>query len=581
MEENKKRGWKGFFGLVRKSKLPWGLYIIGLIFGFAGAGLGLLLPQYTMKIIDGQIFDNKVVFAYIGLGTLAAIIAASSALFGAIAGPIAKRNIQQTVWTKLMRMPIPEYSKQPSQQLISRITVDPVYIDIVVKNAKATILATFTLVSSIAIMYNMNVKLTLALLPVIPYILIVTAGVGHYTQKTQLGVQARFAGITAFFAERLQRMRLVKSFGKEEEEIERGDEVLLKHYTAEKKRAIVDLFAEPLMQSTQAIVVGTVLIYGGILVGNGEMRVSELIGFYMYVQFIHNNVLKYGILWQTLKQARGATENIADIVESEDEDLKRQKPMAPEIGKDLDFENVSFGYTDRKVLNNLNLTIPAGKVTAFVGPSGCGKSTILKLVERFYKPGVGRVMIGNTPAEAIHVDDWRRSIAYVAQASPLISGTIRDNITYGLDHEASIEELRQAAEHADALSFIEKFPEGFDTEVGEFGSKLSGGQRQRIAIARAFIKNAPILLLDEATASLDVKSEHAVQKALKELMKNRTTIIVAHDMDLVKEADQIIVIDKGQAIDSGTHKELFKNNELYRQLVDIQTEKDGRMSFEF
>lgn len=581
MDEQNRRGWKPFLRLVKKSKLPWGLYVIGLVIGFGGAGIGLILPQYTMEIIDGNIFDNKIVTTYILIGVAGVVLAAGSALMSAIAGPIAKRNIQKTVWTKLMHMPIPRYHKQPSQQLISRITVDPGYIDVVIRNLKTAIIETFTLISSIVIMYNMNVKLTLALLPVIPYILIVTAVVGHYTQKTQLGVQARFAGITAFFAERLQRMRLVKSFGKEEEEIEHGEAVLQKHYTAEKKRAFVDLFAEPLMQSTQAIVVGTVLIYGGILVQNGELRVSGLIGFYMYVNFIHNNVLKYGILWQTLKQARGATENIADIVEGEDEELKRQQSMANDVHNDLSLQNVSFGYSERTILNNLNVTIPAGKVTALVGPSGCGKSTILNLLERFYEPRVGRIMIGNTPAENIHVDEWREAIAYVSQASPLLSGTIRDNITYGLPFEASEEDIRQAAVQANALDFIEQFPDGFETEVGEFGTKLSGGQRQRIAIARAFIKNAPILLLDEATASLDARSEHAVVKALKQLMKDRTTVIVAHDMDLIKDADQIIVIDRGAVSDAGTHKELYKHNELYKQLVEIQDEKESRLSVQF
>lgn len=581
MEENKQRGWKEFFNLIRKSKLPWGLYIFGLVIGLGASGISLLLPKYTMQIIDGNIYDNKVVTMYLLLGALGVIIAAGSALLGAIAAPKAKRNIQKTVWSKLMRMPFSTYSKQPSQQLISRITVDPVFIDAVIKNLKATITTTFTLISSIIIMYNMNVKLTFALLPVIPYMLIVTAVVGHFTQKTQLGVQARFAGITAFFAERLQRMRLVKSFAKEEEEIRQGEEVLLQHYSAEKKRAFVDLFAEPFMQSTQAIVVGTVLIYGGTLLANGEMRVSELIGFYIYVNFIHTNVLTYGLLWQSLKQAKGATERIADILDGEDEELKRQKSLSNEISKDLSFQNISFGYNERNVLSNLNMTIPSGKVTAFVGPSGCGKSTILKLIERFYEPRVGRLVIGDTPVEDIHVDEWRRSIAYVSQSSPLISGTIRDNITYGLDREASDEEVRKAAKLADALSFIEEFPSRFDTEVGEFGSKLSGGQRQRIAIARAFIKDAPILLLDEATASLDARSEHAVQKSLEQLMKNRTTVIVAHDMDLIKGADQIIVIDRGRVSDSGTHKELFKNNELYQQLVNIQSEKEDRLATQF
>src|SRR5699024_1512958 len=224
-------------------------------------------------------------------------------------------------------------------------------------------------------------------------------------------------------------------------------------------------------------------------------------------------------------------------------------------------------------------SIPAGKVTAIVGPSGCGKSTMFKLIERFYDPNVGQITIGNTSAEKIHLDEWRRSIAAVSQSSPLLSGTIRDNITYGLEREVSDSEVRRAAELADALEFIESFPEGFDTEVGEFGSRLSGGQRQRIAITRAFIQDAPILLLDEATSSLDAQSASNIQASLDRLMKDRTTIVIAHDMNLVKHSDKIIVLDDGAISGSGTHEELIQSNTLYKNLIDIQASKEARMIF--
>lgn len=579
MEETKQRGWKEFFTLIFKSKLPWRLYIIGTIFTAASTTVALIMPKYVQGIFEGDIFNNEIIRNYILLGVLSNILVAISALFFSITPPIAIRNIQKTVWSKIMNMKMKDYSKQPSQQLISRITDDPIYIDSVVAGIKTVLTSTYSLVGSYVIMYTMNAKLTFALLPVIPYILIVSAVVGHYTQKTQRGVQTQYSGVTAFFAERLPRIRLVKSFNKEDEEIRLGKEILIGQYKAEKKRITVDLFAEPLMQSVRAIIVGTVLLYGSYLVTKGELKVSQVISFYLYAMFIHTNVLQYGLFWQTMKQAKGASEKISSILDSESERMKREEPMPAMEKQDLIFENISFSYGERNILSHLNMTIPAGKVTAIVGPSGCGKSTVFKLIERLYDPNVGRLVIGNRSAEKIHLDDWRRSIASVSQSSPLISGSIRDNITYGLEREVSAEEVRRAAELADALEFIEEFPEGFDTEVGEFGSRLSGGQRQRIAIARAFILDAPILLLDEATSSLDAQSESEIEKSLALLMKGRTTIIIAHDINFVKNADKIIVIDAGAVSGSGTHDELIKSNELYKILAAIQLSKDEKMVF--
>ncbi|MCG3087948.1 ABC transporter ATP-binding protein [Sporosarcina cyprini] len=580
MEETRQRGWKEFFGLIFKSKLPWHLYILGIIATAASTTVGLIMPKYIGGIFEGDIFNNEIVRNYILLGILSQILIAISALFFSLTPPIAMRNVQKTVWSKIMHMKMRDYSKQPSQKLISRVTDDPLYIDSVVSGIKTVLNSTYSLVGSYVIMYNMNPKLTFALLPVIPYILIVSAFVGHRTQKTQMGVQAQYSGVTAFFAERLPRIRMVKSFNKEHEEIGLGKQILLDQYKAEKKRIIVDLYAEPLMQSVRAIIVGTTLLYGAYLISQGELKVSQVLSFYLYVQFIHSNVLQYGLFWQTLKQAKGASEKISSILDSESERLQREQSMPAKVAEqDLKLENVSFGYDERNILSRLNISIPAGKVTAIVGPSGCGKSTIFKLLERFYEPNAGRLLIGDTEAEKVHVDEWRRSVASVSQTSPLLSGTIRDNITYGLEREVSVEELRRAAELADALEFIEEFPEGFETEVGEFGSRLSGGQRQRIAIARAFIQDTSILLLDEATSSLDAQSEDKIEKSLKTLMQGRTTVMITHDMSLIKEADQIIVIDAGEVSGTGTHDELMRSNKLYKILVDIQSSKEERLVF--
>lgn len=580
MIEEKKHSYREFFGLIFKTKLPWHFYGLNLILGILMTTLTLGLPVLFAKIMAGEIFDLSVVLKYLGISALALLLASSSSFFGAISGPAAKRSIQKSIWTKIIRMPMWQYSKQPSQQLISRVTVDTGFVDSVIVGFNSLIIATYGFIGSFAIMYNMNVKLTIALIPVVPYIVLITIVVGHFTQKTQSNIQKQFSGITSFFAEKLPKMRLIKSFGKENEEISKGQTVLKLQYEAEKKRAFLDLFAEPLRASTQVVIQGITLIYGAHLISIGELKVSEVIAFFMLVAFIHNSVLKYSLFWNDLKEAKGASDKIASILNTVSEDLKNKKSFESsylENASGIQLENVSFSYDEKNILSNLNFTIPKGKLTAIVGPSGGGKSTIFNLLERFYEPNVGRILLDGTPVEEINLGDWRQSISYVSQTSPLLSGTIRENITYGIDWEVSDEKIMQAVKMADALEFIEEFPKGFDTEVGEFGSKLSGGQRQRIAIARAFIKDSQILLLDEVTASLDARSEYAVEKAIKKLLDGRTTVMIAHDLNMVKNADQIIVIDNGRVSGVGTHKELLKSCEIYNKLVEIQEEKNARL----
>ncbi|REB07418.1 ABC transporter ATP-binding protein [Sporosarcina sp. BI001-red] len=582
MNDLKRRSsWGEFFHLIRTAKLPWHLYIFQIVASLGTTTLLLSMPIVIQQIMEGNIFDKAIVWKYVYMNIASVVLVTISSLFVFLTSPITKRNIQRVIWPKLIRLPMKEYRDNKSLNMISRVTLDPAYIDSAISDFTSLFNTTYSLVGSFVIMYTMNVKLTLALLPVIPYIIIVSIVVGHFTQRTQHGVQSQLSNMTAFFAERLPKIRLIKTFGKEDFEFEKSSRVIENQYTADKKRAFVDLFAEPLMQSVQAIVVGTVLVYGGYLVSKGDMKVSQVISFYLYVQFIHNNVLRYGMFWQTVKQAKGASEEIAKIQEAGEEQLERTytfNEKATQPNADLTLENVSFSYDQRLALNNVNLTIPKGKLTAIVGPSGGGKSTIFGMLERLYEPNVGRVLIGTTPADKVHLDEWRAGIAYVSQNAPLLSGTIRENILYGIHEEVDDEIVWLAARHASAEEFIKEFPEGLDKDVGEFGTKLSGGQRQRIAIARAFVMDPEYLLLDEAMASLDAQSEHDINRALRLLMKGRTTALISHNLRTMKQMDHIIVVNNGQVEASGTHVELMQTNELYGNLIEIQNEKNQMLS---
>ncbi|WP_312113433.1 ABC transporter ATP-binding protein [Brevibacillus reuszeri] len=581
MKEAQEHTWKLFFQLIIKSKLPWILLILYTVVQFGLTKISLMSPQVYQKIMAGEIFDTALISQYIWLSIASALVFASGMLIKCFMDPMITRNIQQMIWPKLIRMPMRLYDKINPLNLISRVTIDPTFFSTFITYIPYVLTAIYTLVGSFVIMYGMNEKLAFAILLVIPYMLIVSVLSGHFTQKTQYVVQERLSILTGFFAERLPKIRLIKTVGKEEYEIEKGHDVFHKQYIADKKRALVEVIANSLVTSVEAVCTGIVLIYGGILAAKGEMQVSEVIAFYMFMGNITIAIGQFGYFWQYVKEAKGATAKIASFTELKDEDLKRNQSFESvyqQSGGDVTFENVSFSYEDKKVLFNLNLTIPEGLVTAIVGPSGGGKTTLFSLLEQLYEPNTGRIIIGDVPANKVHLDEWRQSIAYVSQNSPLLSGTIRDNITYGIDRPVTDEEVREAARLAAALEFIDAFPKGLDTEVGEYGSKLSGGQRQRIAIARAFIKNPKYLLLDEATSNLDARSEHLINNALKSLMKGRTTVMICHDLKEMANVDNVIVIDNGRISGTGSHKELMKNNELYRKLVDIQKEKIMKMN---
>ena len=310
--------------------------------------------------------------------------------------------------------------------------------------------------------------------------------------------------------------------------------------------------------------------YGGMQVASGLITAGSLVAFLLYIFQIIMPMGQITTFFTQLQRSMGATMRIIEILSEQEEELHSGVELI-KANEDIILSHVSFGYTDESlILKGLNTTIRAGKVTAIVGPSGGGKTTLFKLMERFYEPSEGSISLGGKPIHEYSLKSWRKHIGYVSQESPLLAGTIRDNICYGLEQDVSDIEVERAAEMAHALEFIQQLPEGFHTDVGERGLKLSGGQRQRIAIARALLRNPSILMLDEATSSLDSQSEQTVQSALNKLMIGRTTIVIAHRLSTVVDADQLLFIEKGEITGQGTHEELIQTHELYREFATQQ-----------
>lgn len=313
-----------------------------------------------------------------------------------------------------------------------------------------------------------------------------------------------------------------------------------------------------------------VMGYGGMRVATGALTAGELVAFILYLVQIVMPMGQFTQFFTQLQKAIGATERIIETLDAREEDHASGRELNS-ANQPIYVENVSFAYDGGEtILENVSFTIAPGKVTAIVGPSGSGKTTMFSLLERYYQPNSGSIRLGEEQIQGFTLASWRSKIGYVSQESPLIAGTIRENICYGLGREISDEELRQAAAMAYADQFIEELPEGYETQVGERGVKLSGGQRQRIGIARALLRDPQILMLDEATSSLDSKSELIVQQALTNLMKGRTTLVIAHRLSTVVDADQILILEKGKITGRGRHAELYETHALYREFATQQ-----------
>ncbi len=485
-------------------------------------------------------------------------------------------DLRTILYDKFITTPITFFENNRVGDLMSRITSDIS----AVQNVLSTTLAEFfrqiaTMVIGISILIYISWKLTIFMLATFPIIVIAALIFGRYIRVISKKVQDKLAESNVIVEETLQSISIVKAFTNENLESRKFRKTISETVTLALKAAtlrggfitffIIGLFG------------GIVLViwFGGKLVISHEILIADLITFLTLTIFVGGSLSGLGDLYAQLQRTVGASERILEILNEKTEVILNQKIVEGNILGSVEFENVKFSYPSRKdveVLKNLNFSIKAGEQIAIVGPSGAGKSTVVQLIMKFYQLENGVIKIDNKDIKNQDVTDLRQHIAIVPQEVILFGGTILENIAYGKP-TATLSEIETAAQRANAMEFIEKFPDRFDTIVGERGVKLSGGQRQRIAIARAILKNPAILLLDEATSALDSESEKLVQDALNELMKNRTSIVIAHRLATIRNVDKIYVLKNGEIAESGNHDELIlKTDGIYANLVKMQFE---------
>ena len=584
-----KEGFKHLLGIFRYT-LPYKfVFGIGLIFLVLSTATSLSFPYIASMLADASLSTGgrveTVSWSINQIALILLVILIAQGIFSyfriflfAIVSEKAMADIRKDLYAKLISLDIPFFENRRVGELTSRMTADVTQL----QNTLSIYLAEFlrqiaTLVIGIAIIAMTSFKLTLWMLSTFPVAIFAAMFFGRYIRKLSRQTQDALAESNVVVEESLQAISVVKAFTNEWFEQIRYNKSMDKVVDLALKAAKYrGAFVSFLISAVFGGIV-IVLWQGALLVEAGAMTIGELVRFVLYTFFIGGAMGGMGDLYGNIQKSIGSSERVSDILKEKSEVMIRNPQTTlittpwRAIEGDIRFENVKFHYPTRKdirVLKDISLHIPKGSKIALVGHSGAGKSTIIQLLLRFYEVDSGQILVDGKKVESYDIGHFRQNIGMVPQEVMLFGGTIRDNIAYG-NPEASEDAIYQAAKKANALEFIESFPENFNTLVGERGVKLSGGQRQRIAIARAILKDPSILILDEATSSLDTESEKLVQEALNELMKNRTTIIIAHRLSTIREVDCIYVLEGGEIVEQGSHEELtILEDGMYRQLSE-------------
>ncbi|HUF62681.1 MAG TPA: ABC transporter transmembrane domain-containing protein [Verrucomicrobiales bacterium] len=527
---------------------------------------------------------SHIALILVGVLTLQALVAYFRITWFIKAGECALADIRQDLYARLIRQPMTFFNRHRTGELSSRLASDLTLIrDTLVSTVPQFLRQSITLVGSLILIFVTSVKLSLFMLACLPVVILATAWFGRRIRSRSRLAQDLMAESHVIVEETLQGAANVKAFGNEGYETERYQQAVQRFLkialsTARLRAAFVSFIILVLFG-----VITVVVWYGSGLLAlppeEGGIRSSQFISFVLYTVFLGGALGSFPEVISQLQKALGATERVRELLrEAPELDLDHPSPRQaaaaqPRLRGALCFREVHFTYPSRpdvEVLRGVSFSAAAGQRVALVGPSGAGKSTVISLLLRFFEPSSGQILFDGKPSAEYDLAYLRTQLAIVPQEVLLFGGSIRENIGYGRIG-ASEEEIRDAARKANASDFIEKFPEQYDTLVGDRGLRLSGGQRQRIAIARAILANPAILILDEATSSLDSESEAAVQSALEDLMRDRTSIIIAHRLSTVREADQILVLNEGRVVETGTHENLSQiQGGLYWMLSKLQ-----------
>lgn len=550
---------------------PKKLFITGLFLSLLSTATTLSLPLIIKNIISdfNTITNTNLIIIAVILILLNVICSFFAFYTLSKVGEIIVKEIRSKLWHKSLNLPISYFDKNEPSDLVSRIVNDTTLVSEVLSNKLVELITSIlTVLIGITFLFILDSKLVLILIIIIPLTLFIIIPLGNKIFSLSYEEQEEYSNLTNFLSQKLNEIRLIKSFNTQNKEFNIGINSFNKLMNFGLKQSRVKAIINPLLGLVAMIVFTGVIILGIWRMKTGSLTNGEFIAFILYLFQIITPFIQMSEFVTDFQQANGASDRIFKILEEKEEKEERSKIKKYPKNLDLVFKNVDFSYDESNtILKNISFEIKENSYVAIVGTSGSGKSTVFSLIERFYDPTNGTISIGGINKDEINIKEWRSLFSYVPQNNPIFSGSIFDNITYGINREIDIKEVIEAAKKANIHNFILSTPNGYNTKLNTQGTNISGGQKQRIAIARAFLKDSPYLLLDEATSSLDSDSETIITQSLTELIKEKTTIVIAHRLSTVINANKIIVINDGNVVNIGNHYELLEKSDFYKKMI--------------
>ena len=571
----KKSGsFRRFFLRLGKARLPYLWIAAYLAASVVIANVGVSSTEYSAALFAGNVGLTAVVLPYLFYQLLSLVLGSVSGLLANLCEARMDRNLRRMVWCKTVRLPLRFYETNNPKELLSRITTDISSISGLVMRVFLAVLT--TAYSSFVILRKISSydgALMWSLVAILPVNILISFIMGRLKFGVQDLINRRNAQLTAAIAERTNNLMLIKSMGTEEKEAAVGEGHMRASYRAAGMNIWITGLSLPISAIATALQTVVIILVGRGFYASGALELTQWIAYYGFAVQLTNILSAYCGYWTTFKQVQGSVDRVTEIMDERSEDLDTGEVMGSPAGG-IRFEKVDFSFGGTPLFQGLDLDIPAGRITAVVGPSGSGKTTLLNLIDRLYPLAGGTIRVGGRDAADYSLASFRRALGYVTQESVMYAGTIRSNLLHGLDRTPSEEELDEACAAVGILDYVRRQPLGYDAPVGESGASLSGGQRQRFSVARALLKRPDCLLLDEATAAMDIDGKAGVWASIRTAMAGRTVVYVAHDAQTIANADYVVVLRDGRVEAAGEREHILSTNLYCREMMENGEEEN-------